>query len=69
MKKDDNQDNFSHILKPYVYYTMRYIQGNYDFVVNYSLDNYMTIYGTIVEDGKRKICNEIWLSFTSKWWQ
>lgn len=70
-------EKFSHILKPYVYYTMRYVKGNenssnyYDFVVNYSLDNYITIYGTVKEkyvtksgyllqiDGENKLGNGI----------
>lgn len=35
-------------LKPYIYYSCRYIYGNnYDFVVNYTLDNSITIYGKI----------------------
>lgn len=33
-------------LKPYVYYSARYTRGNIDIVVNYTLDNYVTIYGT-----------------------
>ena len=43
-------EKFSHMLKPYVYYTMRYNpngSSETDFVVNYSLDNYITIYGKI----------------------
>lgn len=54
-------EDFSHIVKPYVYYTMRYVKGSgdnnvdntsatTDFIVNYTLDNYITIYGKI--DGK-----------------
>lgn len=38
---------YTHILKPYVYYSARYEAGNNYVVVNYSLDNYITIYGTI----------------------
>ena len=38
-------------LKPYVYYSARYIYDNHgtrsDFVINYTLDNYITIMGTI----------------------
>ena len=34
--------------KPYVYYSCRYVQGNnIDVVINYSLDNYITVQGTI----------------------
>lgn len=36
---------YEHSLKPYVHYAVRYQTGNCDIVVNYSLDNYITIYG------------------------
>lgn len=47
--EDDNiNTTYEHTLKPYVYYTARYyIDSNTDFVVNYSLDNYIVIYGKI----------------------
>lgn len=32
-------------LKPYVFYSCRYKNDNYDIVVNYTLDNYISIYG------------------------
>ncbi|MCL2859016.1 MAG: hypothetical protein FWF46_00275 [Oscillospiraceae bacterium] len=39
---------YKHMLQPYVYYTVRYQSGlSDDFIVNYSLDNYITVYGTI----------------------
>lgn len=38
---------YTHVLKPYVYYSARYESGGNYVVVNYSLDNYITIYGTI----------------------
>lgn len=43
------EEDFTHILKPYVYYTMRYVgeSSNTDFIVNYTLDNYISIYGKI----------------------
>ena len=35
-------------LKPYIYYSCEYkIGGNYDFVITYSLDNYITIQGLV----------------------
>lgn len=34
-------------LKPYIYYTCRYSYSNNDFVVNYSLDNRITVYGNV----------------------
>lgn len=45
----DVKTTYEHTLKPYVYYTARYYKenGTYDFVVNYSLDNYIAIYGNI----------------------
>ena len=33
-------------LKPYVYYSCRYVKGNIDVVITYSLDTYVTIKGT-----------------------
>lgn len=39
--------SYMHGLKPYIYYTCRYIKGGIDIVVNYTLDNYIIIYGTI----------------------
>ena len=42
------EDVYEHSLKPYIYYTARYSRDiNYDFVVNYTLDNYMIVYGKI----------------------
>lgn len=41
-------NQYQYGLKPYIYYSCRYIYGNnYDFVVNYTLDNSITIYGKI----------------------
>ena len=36
---------YEHTLKPYIHYSVRYKNGNNNIVVNYSLDNYITIYG------------------------
>lgn len=36
---------YEHALKPYIQYTARYKEGAYDIVVNYSLDNYISVYG------------------------
>ena len=33
-------------LKPYIYYSCRYIKGNIDVTITYSLDNYITVQGT-----------------------
>lgn len=37
-------------LKPYIYYSCRYKTGNIDVVITYSLDNYITIQGTVGDD-------------------
>lgn len=40
--------NYEYGLKPFIYYSCRYKSGsNYDFVVNYTLDNTITIIGTV----------------------
>ena len=42
----ENPTKLEQGLKPYVYYSARYTRGFVDIVVNYTLDNYVTIYGT-----------------------
>ena len=43
-------DDYQYGLKPYIYYSCRYIKGGDDFVINYTLDNNITIYGKIGEE-------------------
>ena len=43
---DANNAKANFGLKPYIYYSCRYNNGPVDFVVNYTLDNAITIYGT-----------------------
>lgn len=38
---------YTHVLKPYVYYSAEYRYNNNYIVVNYSLDNYISLYGKI----------------------
>lgn len=45
--KLQTNSELKHVLKPYVYYSAKYESGNNYVVVNYSLDNYITIYGKI----------------------
>lgn len=46
-----NKNEYQYGLKPYIYYSCRYVKGNsYDFVVNYTLDNNITVYGKIKEN-------------------
>ncbi len=41
-----NETNTNYGLKPYIYYSCRYKDNSRNFVVNYTLDNAITIYGT-----------------------
>lgn len=41
------QVEYSHILKPFNSYSARYANGSTNITVNYTLDNYITIYGKI----------------------
>ena len=40
-------DEWETDLKPYIHYSCRYLTGNIDVVITYSLDNYITVKGTI----------------------
>lgn len=42
-----NEEEYQHGLRPYIYYSCRYVKGNNDFVVDYTLDNNITIYGKV----------------------
>lgn len=49
----EQKTGYEHILKPYIHYTGRYKptpNSDTDIVVNYSLDNYVTIYGYLSGD-------------------
>jgi len=46
--RDLPEDEYSQYgLKPYIYYSCRYKSGDSDFVVNYTLDNTITVYGMV----------------------
>lgn len=45
--QDETQAKKIYGLKPYIYYSCRYKKGNSDFVITYSLDNYIVIQGTV----------------------
>lgn len=47
LNPDNAKSTYSHILKPFASYSARYKKGNTDITVNYTLDNYITIYGTV----------------------
>ncbi len=55
--KDDSTYKNGQILsgiKPYVYYSCRYKKGNIDVMITYTLDNYITVYGTINGESVKK---------------
>lgn len=45
-------NEYQYGLKPYIYYSCRYKNGQKDFVVNYTLDNSITIYGKLDNSGE-----------------
>ncbi len=49
---NSNEPNYG--LKTYIYYSCRYKKGKKDFVVNYTLDNAITIYGKFDSSGDKK---------------
>ena len=44
---EEAQKDSDYILKSYVQYSARYVRGNKDITINYTLDNYLNIVGTI----------------------
>lgn len=48
VEKEDGTSTYEYMLKPYNYYTVRYKKNaDYDVVINYTLDNYIVVYGWI----------------------
>lgn len=45
--KTEAAATYEYVLKPYTPYSARYVNGDIDITVNYTLDNYIKIYGTI----------------------
>ena len=41
------KSTYEHILKPFTTYSARYQKGDIDITINYTLDNYITIYGNV----------------------
>ena len=41
-------------LKPYIYYSCRYVKGDINVIISYTLDNYITIQGTIGDEPVNK---------------
>lgn len=45
--KSNETSSYQYILKPYSPYSARYVNGNVDVTVNYTLDNYIRVYGKV----------------------
>lgn len=41
------KEEYNYMLKPFIYYSAQYADNNYNLVASYTLDNYVTLYGTI----------------------
>lgn len=46
----NTKTSYEYVLKPYSPYSARYVNGDIDITVNYTLDNYIRVYGTIGSD-------------------
>lgn len=47
INSDEAKLEYNYMLKPFIYYSAQYKKSNnYDFIASYSLDNYVTVYGT-----------------------
>ena len=56
VKKNSKELISSNAIKPFIYYSCEYTYGsNLDIVINYTLDNYITIMGTYSSGGKSKL--------------
>ena len=58
-----NGTSYQYILKPYSPYSARYVSGNTDITVNYTLDNYIRVYGTVngeyqAKEGYLVVCGD-----------
>ncbi len=60
---ESNGTSYQYILKPYSPYSARYVRGNTDITVNYTLDNYIRVYGTVngeyqAKEGYLVVCDD-----------
>lgn len=61
--KSNETSSYQYILKPYSPYSARYVNGNVDVTVNYTLDNYIRVYGTVngeyqAKEGYLVVCDD-----------
>ena len=66
---DPNNANetYSHMLKPFTSYSARYKNGETDITINYTLDNYITIYGTVDGEDKYQIKSGYLIDTTNRY--
>ena len=60
----NGKNDYEHLLKPYIYYSAKYVSGSSYIVVNYSLDNFVTVYGYV--QGKGYLYNSGYIIDTSR---
>lgn len=63
IKYNTEGTSYQYILKPYSPYSARYVSGNTDITVNYTLDNYIRVYGTVngkyqAKEGYLVVCDD-----------
>lgn len=57
-EKNSKELTSSNAIKPFIYYSCEYTYGsNLDIIINYTLDNYITIMGTYSNGGKKQVIN------------
>lgn len=56
-----NGKSYQYILKPYSPYSARYVNGQTDITVNYTLDNYIKVYGTVRTGANNYVTKEGYL--------
>jgi len=61
--KSNETSSYQYILKPYSPYSARYVSDNADITVNYTLDNYIRVYGTVngeyqAKEGYLVVCDD-----------
>lgn len=59
----EGTSSYQYILKPYSPYSARYVSDNADITVNYTLDNYIRVYGTVngeyqAKEGYLVVCDD-----------
>ena len=59
---DGSNVSYQYVLKPYSPYSARYVNGNIDITVNYTLDNYIRVYGKVgTSDEDKSVAKEGYL--------